>query len=216
MGFFGGAAGITLGATTITGGTTGKFLYDAAGVAQEGNLFQGTNIIEQRNGTNPQNLYLYGTYTDASNYERLEIKYNQAVGQRYEIQAVAAGTGAVRNLNISGAIFQFVSTGGLNIVTSGVGTDWTFGIFGSAHLIPFTTAVSDLGSSTKAVRNIYTSSFIKTSGKAISALTAAATAGAGARDFVTDALAPTFGATVAAGGAVNVPVYSDGTNWKVG
>lgn len=27
---------------------------------------------------------------------------------------------------------------------------------------------------------------------------------------------PTFGATVAGGGAVATPVYSDGTNWKVG
>lgn len=36
------------------------------------------------------------------------------------------------------------------------------------------------------------------------------------RAFVSDALAPTFGATVAGGGTVKVPVYSDGTNWKVG
>ena len=39
---------------------------------------------------------------------------------------------------------------------------------------------------------------------------------AGMRGFVTDALAPTFGATVAGGGAVSVPVYNDGTSWKVG
>jgi hypothetical protein len=44
----------------------------------------------------------------------------------------------------------------------------------------------------------------------------ASVAGKGARAFVTDALAPTFGATVVTGGAVAVPVYSDGTNWKVG
>jgi len=44
----------------------------------------------------------------------------------------------------------------------------------------------------------------------------AATAGVGARAFVTNATAPTFGATVVGGGAVAVPVYSDGTNWKVG
>lgn len=40
--------------------------------------------------------------------------------------------------------------------------------------------------------------------------------GVGARSFVTDATGPTFGATVVGGGAVKVPVYSDGTNWKVG
>jgi len=50
----------------------------------------------------------------------------------------------------------------------------------------------------------------------VATLPSAATSGAGARSFVTDALTPTFGATVVTGGAVAVPVYSDGTNWKVG
>ena len=50
----------------------------------------------------------------------------------------------------------------------------------------------------------------------VESLPSAATVGAGARAFVTNALAPAFGATVAGGGAVPVPVYSDGTNWKVG
>ena len=50
----------------------------------------------------------------------------------------------------------------------------------------------------------------------VATLPSAATSGKGARSFVTDALAPTFGATVVTGGVVAVPVYSDGTNWKVG
>lgn len=50
----------------------------------------------------------------------------------------------------------------------------------------------------------------------VATLPSAATSGAGSRTFVTDALAPVFGATVAGGGAVFTPVYSDGTNWKVG
>jgi len=50
----------------------------------------------------------------------------------------------------------------------------------------------------------------------VATLPSAVTSGKGARSFVTDALAPVFGATVATGGAVAVPVYSDGTNWKVG
>jgi len=50
----------------------------------------------------------------------------------------------------------------------------------------------------------------------VATLPSAVTSGKGARAFVTDALAPTFGATVITGGAVAVPVYSDGTNWKVG
>jgi hypothetical protein len=50
----------------------------------------------------------------------------------------------------------------------------------------------------------------------VETLPSAETSGVGARAFVTDALSPTFGATVVTGGAVAVPVYSDGTNWKVG
>ena len=50
----------------------------------------------------------------------------------------------------------------------------------------------------------------------VATLPSAVTSGVGARSFVTDASAPTFGATVAGGGAVATPVYSDGTNWKVG
>jgi hypothetical protein len=50
----------------------------------------------------------------------------------------------------------------------------------------------------------------------VATLPSAATSGAGARAFATDALGPTFGSTVVGGGAVFTPVYSDGTNWKVG
>lgn len=50
----------------------------------------------------------------------------------------------------------------------------------------------------------------------VAGLPTAATAGAGARAFVTDANATTFLSTVAGGGANNVPVVSDGTNWLIG
>jgi hypothetical protein len=50
----------------------------------------------------------------------------------------------------------------------------------------------------------------------VAALPSAATSGVGARAFVSDANATTFASTVAGGGANAVPVYSDGTNWKIG
>jgi hypothetical protein len=50
----------------------------------------------------------------------------------------------------------------------------------------------------------------------VATLPSAATSGVGARSFVTNALTPVFGATVVGGGAVATPVYSDGTNWRVG
>jgi hypothetical protein len=50
----------------------------------------------------------------------------------------------------------------------------------------------------------------------VAALPSASTSEVGARSFVSDAASPTFGATVVGSGAVAVPVYSDGTVWKVG
>ena len=47
-------------------------------------------------------------------------------------------------------------------------------------------------------------------------LPAAGTIGSGAKAFVSDATATTFASIVAGGGANVVPVYSDGTNWRIG
>lgn len=48
----------------------------------------------------------------------------------------------------------------------------------------------------------------------VAALPAAGTAGR--RAFVTDANAASFGTTVVGGGANKVPVWDDGTNWRIG
>ena len=50
----------------------------------------------------------------------------------------------------------------------------------------------------------------------VATLPSAVTSSVGARAFVSDATATTFASTVAGGGANKVPVYSDGTNWKIG
>ena len=50
----------------------------------------------------------------------------------------------------------------------------------------------------------------------VGALTAAATVGAGTKAFVNDANATTFASVVAGGGSNVVPVYSDGTDWRIG
>lgn len=52
--------------------------------------------------------------------------------------------------------------------------------------------------------------------KTVATLPNPATEGAGARSFVSDANATTFASVVAGGGANQVPVYSDGTNWRIG
>ena len=57
---------------------------------------------------------------------------------------------------------------------------------------------------------------VKTTGVTVASLPTAATAGAGSRAFVTDANQNTFYANVFSGGANQVPVFSDGTFWRIG
>lgn len=58
--------------------------------------------------------------------------------------------------------------------------------------------------------------YVKNTTTTVSGLASASTAGAGARAFVTDATATTFASIVAGSGSNGVPVYSDGTNWRIG
>jgi hypothetical protein len=64
--------------------------------------------------------------------------------------------------------------------------------------------------------NILTDGVIKTTTKTFATLPAAATIGAGARSFISDANTATFGSQVTSGGANAVPVWTNGTNWYVG
>lgn len=50
----------------------------------------------------------------------------------------------------------------------------------------------------------------------VASLPSASVSGNGARHFVSDASATTFASVVAGSGANGVPVYSDGTNWRIG
>jgi hypothetical protein len=71
-----------------------------------------------------------------------------------------------------------------------------------------------IGNSSTTLTQVY--GIFKATNYTVATLPSASTSGVGAMAFVTDALTPVFGATVAGGGAVATPVYSDGAAWKVG
>ena len=55
------------------------------------------NTLEEYNGTNPQVLNIYGTRTDASNYERISLTYDTTDGYQV-VKSQAAGTGTAHGL----------------------------------------------------------------------------------------------------------------------
>lgn len=100
-------------ASGALGTTPDVLLYrDAAGV------------LAQRSGVNAQITRVYNTYTDAANYERLNVGFSANIAY---VETSAAGTGAARTLNVgtAGAAYLALRTSGL--------TRWT--VDASGHLI---------------------------------------------------------------------------------
>lgn len=122
----------------------------------------------------------------------------------------------------SGVASTTLTTGARNILigtasntdTAASGTNDSIVIGASTGSTPWLT-----GSLTAAAPSAVFSGTVKTLVTVVASLPSAATAGAGATAFVTDAsnsFIVGLGLTVVGGGANKVPVYSDGTNWIIG
>jgi hypothetical protein len=92
--------------------------------------------------------------------------------------------------------------------TRGGGNDctWRFSAYQIHRFDSYEEVQAFLANGVYADTSVYTVAF----------LPAVATVPVGTRLTVTDANATTFASTVAGGGSNKVPVYSDGTNWKIG
>jgi len=179
--------------TGASGGKTTNIATNASSgtnTVSIGSTVGGSNVINIATGTNNQTLNIAnGTATGTKTID------------------IGGGGASVTNLSLANT-----SSGSASVVIGG-STDNTITIANSGGVsnIQSITIGSTVGSSTTTVNGI-----LKQQTYTVATLPSASTSGVGARSFVTNALAPTFGATVVTGGAVAVPVYSDGTNWKVG
>jgi hypothetical protein len=187
---------------------------------------------------------VYGTYTDGSNYERGKIAWESNV-LRIGTEKAGTGSARALELQTDGVTRLTITaagaatfTGAVEVPLAGTFNFGTRGMFfwpGTGTLRLTNGSQSDfdrlqLGGTTDSFPAVKrdgagvsivggadgSTAHIKVPGVTVANLPAAATAGAGARSFVTDALAPVFGSAVAGSGAVNVPVYSDGSTWNVG
>ena len=105
-----------------------------------------------------------------------------------------------------------ITTANGDITLSAVGTANVLVVTGTGANITGTANVSG----TANVGNLNATGIVKTGVFATANIPAAATAGAGARAFVTDATLATFGSAYVGGAANAVPVWSDGSAWYIG
>jgi hypothetical protein len=125
------------------------------------------------------------------------------------------------NRNPSSGIFYDTSKYATDIVAVGSSTDSyiVFETSSAANTIPTERMRLDASgnllvglTSATGVAKLQVSGAIRTTGFTVATLPAGTV---GMRTYVTDALAPSFSATVVGGGAVTIPVFYNGTNWIV-
>jgi len=190
-----GRSGTALAVVNInTGSSSGKTTNIAT------NASTGTNTVSIGSTVGGQNVINIATGT---NNQTLNIANGAVVGTK-TIDIGGGSSSVVTNLSLA-----TTSLGSANVSIGG-STDNTINIANSGGVSnnQAITIGSTTGSSTTTVNGL-----LKLQTYTVANLP---TGSAGAHSFVTNALSPTFGAAVVGGGAVGVPVYHDGTSWKVG
>lgn len=156
---------------------------------------------------------------------------------RHNVQNLSAGgsatagtlwqTGAANTFGLAqitnGATFDFITGSAATTITFQPAGTTALSLTATAATAPLTTASTSpttgalkSGGGIGAAGAIYAGSEVATGVVAVASLPTCNAGRKGARHFVTDANATTFLTIVAAGGANNVPVTCNGTNWVIG
>jgi hypothetical protein len=147
-------------------------------------------------------IYANDAYLYAQGNTSANIGGNLAIGTSTAGRSVTIFAGGI---NRSSNVATFANTGVTvygNITAANIITTGTYGNITNANVI--------------SANNLIVTTTVRTIPVTFAVLPSAASAGAGARAFITDGNTATFGSQVGSGGANAIPVYSNGTNWYVG
>ena len=140
--------------------------------------------------------------------------------------ANTSNIGTVQNIYYDGSVFKYINTIGASYLQQSAGNYYfqtaPSGTAGNTATLTTVMQIANSGgvsignttdpgaSNLSVTGTIASASTIKTAGYTVATLPTGLT---GARAYVTNALAPTYGATVVGGGAVTIPVFYNGANW---
>ena len=219
------ATNVAVGNTALDSNTTGTnntaVGYDALTANTDGiqNTAFGASALDANTGGDYNTAVGYNALTTATT-----ANYNTATGYRaLNTTLTGAGNtahGADALLLVTGSNNTAVGYAAGNSLTTG-NNNTVIGYDADASSATVSNEITLGNSSVTSLRVpgltlTAGAKWINNGTQTVAALVAAATAGAGARAVVTDANATTFHSIVAGGGANVVPVFSDGTNWRIG
>lgn len=102
---------------TNTASAAGSLLLDLQ-IGSASAFSVGLDLIEKKRGTNAQLMNIYGTFTDASNYERLAVGYDSG-NTEFTILGEKAGTGARRDIRLGNDLVFLKAAGSTGVELNG-------------------------------------------------------------------------------------------------
>jgi len=229
------AGNISINANVTVGNIigNGQALTGIAGANVTGNVGN-ANLSQYLNVSDVNNNFSYHVVLSAGSGDKSlhidaddNLQYNPSDGTLTSTRVDA--TYVLANLNFANGYLASnlvgstsnIVNGNSNVSITTANGDITLSAVGTANVLVITgTGANITGtaniSGTANVGNLNSTSIVKTGVFVTANIPAAATAGAGARAFVTDATVATFGSAYVGGAANAVPVYSDGTGWFIG
>ena len=209
MSAFGYQAGYSNTTGSITAFGWSSCQANTTGINNSGFGFRALQSVTTTNFSSAFGDYALQNATGGSNsaYGKSALQSNTSGANNTAIGAFAGYNGS--NSNTTGSYNTYL---GAYTVGSGVANTNEMAIgYGAVGLGSNTTVIGNSSTTlTKAFGVIVGTNYT------VATLPSASTSGVGARAFVTDALAPSFGVAVTGGGAVPIPVYSTGSAWNVG
>jgi len=144
--------------------------------------------------------------TDSSKYIDMGINGNNYSSSAWTVSGADDG-------------YVYVNSGNLTLGTDTPGTTVKVHVGGTlaANIVATfsNTNLTVTGNISATSGNVW-AKYVRTTPSTVTGLGYANVAGAGARAFVTDANTITFNSVVSGGAGNNMPVFSDGTNWRIG
>jgi hypothetical protein len=207
-----GVLGATCGGTALTSFTANGILYASSSsvlATGSGLQFDGTNLAI---GITPASWYATNSRAFQVGSSTSIFDYSDSGNRQTGLlnNAYLNASGVYTYLNTDTAS-RYHQTGGQHYwytAASGSGAiTWT------QIMQTFASGGVSIGNTTDpGASNLSVSGTIQTQGYTVATLPTGVT---GMRAYVTNALAPSYGATVVGGGSVTIPVFYNGTNWIV-
>ena len=218
VGFNAGQAIISATDNTLVGFNAGRLISNSGN-----NTYIGAGVGQKATSSQQTGIGAYALQNCIAGSRNVAVGYNALNGVTATGSSTAVGTTALAvsvgssNTAVGNNAGLLMTTGSNNtIIGCFTGVNSPLDIRALSNYIVLSDGANNANLYIDNNKNTTLAGTVRTAGYTVSTLPGAGVRVVGMRAYVTDALAPAFGVTVASGGTVTIPVFYNGSAWICG